>query len=133
MAAIAAVALPRQGLRGKMQGTVRLAFALLLLAVVCGGCVRVPRHATSGEAFCDVGWYTSGTADGEAALNAVVEAFSAQGMEWGRELRLYGNHGASVSVPCARAGEARGILERLESAGVIRYEPDLGTPSGPAE
>jgi hypothetical protein len=103
----------------------RVAVAVLLLALLGCGCTWVPRPAAESGGFCDAGWYEGTGQDGEVALNAVVSAFASHDMEWGRELRLYGSHGASVSVPCSREAEARAILHGMEDEGLIRYEPNL--------
>ena len=82
--------------------------------------------------FCDVGWFVGQGAHAEEAFEEVISAFTAHGMRWGKELRLYGSHGATVSVPCAREAEARAVLRALSARGVLRYEPDAAA-AGPQE
>ena len=123
--------LPRLCRKCNMGGIVkRVTAVVLLLVVVGGGCARMVRPTAGRGRFCDAGWFTGTGPDADVAHGAVVKAFSAEGMEWGRELRLYGSHGASVSVPCARATEARRILQDLEDEGIIRFEP-MRLPAAP--
>jgi hypothetical protein len=94
--------------------------------------VRSDACSVKTAEFCDVGWFVGQGTHAEDAFEEVISAFSARGMRWGEELRLYGSHGATVSVPCPREAEARAVLRALSARGVLRYEPDA-PPAGPQE